>query len=168
MGAVTGVYPVFNNVFKIGADKNSAKTVADMESFSVAIDGNVEEWTPMEQEGWVRRLKTGCGWMQETCLIIWAASKKIQSIFSGVWDKITSAFSNAKDVFKEKFDAAVTGIKDAFSGIKVSVNLIEFYGYLSFCAGSLFWISGNTNYQGTKGMTVNPEFALNLYDQAFE
>lgn len=61
MGAVTGVYPVFNNVFKIGADKNSAKTVADMESFSVAIDGNVEEWTPMEQEGWVRRLKTGCG-----------------------------------------------------------------------------------------------------------
>lgn len=101
-------------------------------------------------------------------MIIWAASKNIQSIFSGVWDKITSVFSNAKDVFKEKFDAAVTGIKDAFSGIKVSFNLIEFYGYLSFCAGSLFWISDNTNYQGTKGMTVNPEFAFNLYDQAFE
>ena len=94
--------------------------------------------------------------------------KNIQSIFSGVWDKITSVFSNAKNVFKEKFDAAVTGIKDAFSGIKVSFNLIEFYGYLSFCAGSLFWISGNTNYQDMKRMAVNPEFALNLYDQAFE
>ena len=108
------------------------------------------------------------GWMQETCLIIWAASKNIQSIFSGVWDKITSVFSNAKNVFKEKFDAAVTGIKNDFSGIKVSFNLIEFYGYLSFCAGSLFWISGNTNYQDMKRMAVNTEFALNLYDQAFE
>ena len=39
-------------------------------------------------------------------MIIWTASKNIQSIFYGVWDKITSVFSNAKDVFKEKFDAA--------------------------------------------------------------
>ena len=101
-------------------------------------------------------------------MIIWTASKNIQSIFYGVWDKITSVFSNAKDVFKEKFDAAVTGIKNAFSGIKVSFNLIEFYGYLSFSAGRLFWISGNTNYQDTKRMAVNPEFALNLYDQVFE
>ena len=61
MSTVTGVYPVFNNVFKLGAEKTSAQTVADMESFSIAIDGNVEEWTPMEQEGWKRRLKTGCG-----------------------------------------------------------------------------------------------------------
>ena len=56
MSTVTGVYPVFNNVFKLGADKTSAKTVADMESFSIAIDGNVEEWTPMEQEGWKRQI----------------------------------------------------------------------------------------------------------------
>lgn len=57
----TGVYPVFNNVFKIGASKEAIHTVADMETFSVSVDGNVEEWTPMEQEGWKRRLKTGCG-----------------------------------------------------------------------------------------------------------
>ncbi len=57
----TGVYPVFNNVFKIGASKESLTTVADMETFSVSINGNVAEWTPMEQEGWIRRLKTGCG-----------------------------------------------------------------------------------------------------------
>ena len=59
MSTVTGVYPVFNNVFKLGAEKTSAKTVADMESFSIAIDGNVEEWKPMEAEGWVRRMVTG-------------------------------------------------------------------------------------------------------------
>lgn len=30
-----------------------------METFTVAIDGNVEEWKPMEAEGWVRRMVTG-------------------------------------------------------------------------------------------------------------
>lgn len=61
---MTGVYPVFENKFKIGV-KGRASTdaemalVAEMESFSVAIDGNVEEWRPMEMEGWVRRMVTG-------------------------------------------------------------------------------------------------------------
>lgn len=60
----TGVYPVFENKFKIGtAGRSSAdydmKTVADMETFSVSIDGNVDEWKPMEMEGWVRRMVTG-------------------------------------------------------------------------------------------------------------
>ena len=32
-----------------------------METFSVSFDDNVEEWTPMTTEGWVRRLKTGKG-----------------------------------------------------------------------------------------------------------
>ncbi len=62
----SGVYPVFNNKFKIGtkgresADEDM-KTVADMTTFSVSIDGNVEEWTPMTTEGWKRRLVTGKG-----------------------------------------------------------------------------------------------------------
>lgn len=30
-----------------------------MENFSVSIDGNVEEWSPMEQEGWLKRMVTG-------------------------------------------------------------------------------------------------------------
>ena len=62
----TGVFPVFNNVFKIGkAGKTSAAAdmvaIKDMESFSVSMDNNIEEWTPMDQEGWVRRLQTGKG-----------------------------------------------------------------------------------------------------------
>ena len=55
----TGVYPVFENKFKIGATKDALNTIAEMESFSVSIDGNVEEWSPMEAEGWLKRMVTG-------------------------------------------------------------------------------------------------------------
>ena len=52
--ANTGVFPVFDNVFKVGKAGRSSEaadmvTVAEMESFSVSIDGNVEEWKPMEE-----------------------------------------------------------------------------------------------------------------------
>ena len=60
----TGVYPVFENKFKIGTDGRESediamKTISNLETFSVSIDGNVEEWRPMEEEGWVRRMVTG-------------------------------------------------------------------------------------------------------------
>ena len=63
--AKTGVYPVFENKFKIGIEGRASstpddmKTIADLETFSVAIDGNIEEWSPMEAEGWKRRMVTG-------------------------------------------------------------------------------------------------------------
>ncbi|MEK4512860.1 phage tail tube protein [Paenibacillus sp. FSL K6-2524] len=62
----SGVFPVFNIEFKIGT-KGRASTelemliIKDMETFQIAIDTNVEEWTPMETEGWTRRLATGKG-----------------------------------------------------------------------------------------------------------
>ncbi len=61
----TGVYPVYENQFMVdiqggnGTTEADLKTVADMESFQVTIDGNVEEWRPFDQQGWVRRLMTG-------------------------------------------------------------------------------------------------------------
>ena len=67
MATITsGVYPVYENQFKIntkGRDGSTTNmvTIDDMESFSVSFDDNVEEWTPMTSEGWVRRLKTGKG-----------------------------------------------------------------------------------------------------------
>lgn len=66
MSAIEGVYPVFNNKFKIGTNGRDStagemKTIADMTTFSVSVDGNVEEWTPMTTEGWKRRLVTGKG-----------------------------------------------------------------------------------------------------------
>lgn len=62
----SGVYPVFNNEFKIGTNgvestTDEMVTIADLETFSVSIDNNIEEWTPMTTEGWVRRLQTGKG-----------------------------------------------------------------------------------------------------------
>lgn len=60
-----GVYPCYKNQFSIditggdGSDEKNLATIADMENYSVAIDGNVEEWNPYDAEGWVRRLVTG-------------------------------------------------------------------------------------------------------------
>lgn len=56
----TGVYPVFENKFKIMVGEEFTP-IAEMESFSVAIDGQVQEWTPFETEGWIKRLMTGKG-----------------------------------------------------------------------------------------------------------
>ena len=35
--------------------------IADCETFGVAFDNNIEEWTPFDTQGWVRRLMTGKG-----------------------------------------------------------------------------------------------------------
>ncbi|MCQ4948251.1 phage tail tube protein [Bittarella massiliensis (ex Durand et al. 2017)] len=64
--AMTGVYPVYSNKFKVGLEGRESSdekmvSIAEMESFSVAIDGSVEEWTPMDSEGWIKRLTTGKG-----------------------------------------------------------------------------------------------------------
>lgn len=62
----TGVFPVHKNKFKVGT-KGRASTavemvvVKDLETFAPSIDGNTEEWTPMDQEGWIRRAVTGKG-----------------------------------------------------------------------------------------------------------
>lgn len=61
----SGVYPCYENQFSIditggdGSTEANNKTIADMESFSVSIDGNVEEWSPYDMEGWMRRMVTG-------------------------------------------------------------------------------------------------------------
>lgn len=57
----TGVFPCYENQFQVGATKQSATSIADMESFSVSFDNGVEEWTPFDTEGWVRRLVTAKG-----------------------------------------------------------------------------------------------------------
>ena len=61
MATTTGVFPCYENQFKINVSSTSTaswKTIADCETFEVAFDNGVEEWTPFESEGWVRRLMT--------------------------------------------------------------------------------------------------------------
>lgn len=52
------VIPVLKNSFKIKVEDNFV-SIANMESFEVSFDGNVETWTPMELNGFQRALKTG-------------------------------------------------------------------------------------------------------------
>lgn len=57
------ILPVFNNQFKIGTNGINSTTedmvsIASLESFSVSFDNGVEEYTPMEAQGWKRRLLT--------------------------------------------------------------------------------------------------------------
>lgn len=64
MAISSGVFPCYENQFKIditggdGATESNLKPIADMESSSVSIDGNVEEWSPFDAEGWTNRLVT--------------------------------------------------------------------------------------------------------------
>lgn len=62
----SGVYPVWENAFKVGTEGISSAdeqmvTIADMETFSLSIDANNEEWSPFDAKGWMRRLNTGKG-----------------------------------------------------------------------------------------------------------
>lgn len=58
MGKATNVFPVLDNKFKVGAAKEGATMIADMETFSVEFSNGVETWTPMDTEGWQRGLMT--------------------------------------------------------------------------------------------------------------
>lgn len=57
------IFPVFNNQFKIGTNglestSEDMVSISNLESFSVSFDNGVEEFTPMEAQGWKRRLLT--------------------------------------------------------------------------------------------------------------
>ena len=58
-----GIYPVSDVEFRIGTKGLNSTTsdmviVKDMETFGVSIDNGVEEFIPMDQAGWSRRLVT--------------------------------------------------------------------------------------------------------------
>ena len=63
----SGVYPVHQNKFKIGikgaasTQPTDMKTIKDLETFSLSMDNNIEEWSALDQEGWTRRMSTGKG-----------------------------------------------------------------------------------------------------------
>jgi hypothetical protein len=64
MAGVTGVFPVYNIKFKIGTSGKTSTSeqmvaIADMETFSMSVDGTVQTWTPMTTDGWQRSLMTG-------------------------------------------------------------------------------------------------------------
>lgn len=51
------VFPVNNIVFQVNTPSGYL-IVKDMETFGISFDNGIEEWNPMDQDGWVRRLAT--------------------------------------------------------------------------------------------------------------
>lgn len=67
------VYPVYYNKFKIGingleSSDSDMVIIRNLENFAPSIDGGIEEWNPMEAEGWGDAMMT---------------SKKLSFSFSG-------------------------------------------------------------------------------------
>ncbi|MEG0377587.1 MAG: hypothetical protein RR614_03825, partial [Eubacterium sp.] len=136
MGAVdSGVYPVYENQFQVGTKgKTSAEadmlTPADLETFSVSMDNGVEEWTPMDTEGWIRRLLTA-----KSITITLSGKRNIGDagndyIFGLAF--VTGQKAETKFVWnfpsgaKLEFDKAVISVTTPGGGDSTAVDTLEF------------------------------------------
>lgn len=134
MAGKTGVYPCYENQFQIETAKTGdAKTmssIADMESFSVSFDNGIEEWTPFETEGWVRRLATA------KAVTITVSGKR--NVGDAGNDAVAALISkNGRDVEKDfswtfpdgskiEFNEAVINVTNVGAGDSTGVAPLEF------------------------------------------
>ena len=132
--ATTGVYPCYENQFQIDTSANgsaeSMASIADCESFSVSIDNGVEEWTPMETEGWRRRLMTA------KALTISVTGKR--NVGDAGNDAVAAlAFKNGRNVERDfnwtfpdgtvvKLPRAVINVKNVGAGESTAVGPLDF------------------------------------------
>lgn len=113
----TGVFPVYENQFKIGASEGVMNTIADMESFSVTFDNGVEEWSPMDHEGWKRRLMTA------KAISISVSGKR--NVGDAGNDYVAGlAFKNGRDAEADFEWAFPDGTKVTFKGAVINVGQI--------------------------------------------
>lgn len=134
MGKVSGVYPCYENQFQIdtaaSGSEAAMKTIADCESFSVSFDNGVEEWTPFNTEGWVRRLMTA-----KAVTISVTAKRNVGDAGN---DAVAGlAFTNGRGAEKDvtwtfpdgtnvKFASAVINVTNIGAGDSTSVAPLEF------------------------------------------
>lgn len=131
----TGVYPCHKNQFQVetsasGAEERVMSDIADMETFSVSFDNGVEEWSPFNTEGWVRRLMTGKG------VVISVNGKR--NVGDAGNDTVAGlAFKNGRDVERAfqwtfpdgtvvTFPDAVINVKNTGAGDATAVAPLEF------------------------------------------
>lgn len=57
-GAKTGVVPCYEGLIKLGASKETATIIKDMESMAVAFNNGIVTWNPYDAEGWEKALMT--------------------------------------------------------------------------------------------------------------
>jgi hypothetical protein len=133
-GTNLGVYPVFDLKFKIGTEgresaEKDMKIIKDMETFSPSIDGNVEEWTPMDTEGWIRRLSTGKGFSISLSGKRHVGDPGNDYVAGLAWKSGLECSSKAEIEFpdgdKLKFDCVVN-VTTPFGGDSTNVSGLEF------------------------------------------
>lgn len=134
MATNLGVYPVFGLDFKIGINGRSSTeedmvVIKDMETFSPSIDGNVEEWTPMDTEGWIRRLMTGKGFAIALNGKRHIGDPGNDYIAETAWKSGLDCSSKAAIVFPDgdslEFDCIVD-VTTPFGGDSTDVSTLEF------------------------------------------
>lgn len=132
--ATTGVYPCYENQFQIDTSADgkgaSMESIADCESFAVSFDNGVEEWTPMESEGWKRRLMTA------KALTISVTGKR--NVGDAGNDAVAAlAFKNGRNVERDfqwtfpdgtvvKLAGAVINVKNIGAGESTAVGPLDF------------------------------------------
>lgn len=128
--ATTGVFPCYENQFKVGAEKESATSIASMETFSVAFNNGVEEWNSFESEGWKDRLMTAKD-------ITISVNGKRNVGDTGNDFVASKAFKNGKnaegyfewafpDGTKVSWEKAIYNIKNVGAGDSTAVGPLEF------------------------------------------
>lgn len=134
MEGLKGVYPCYENQFQIDtAVSGSAaamKTIAECESFGVSFDNGVEEWTPFDTEGWVRRLMTA-----KSVTITVTAKRNVGDAGNDAVSEL--AWKNGRNVEKDfqwtfpdgtavKFAQAVINVTNIGAGDSTAVAPLEF------------------------------------------
>ena len=131
MAVVSGVYPCYKNQFQIATSgTGSMANIAECETFGVSLDNGIEEWTPFESEGWVRRLMTAKG------LTISVTAKR--HVGDAGNDAVASlAWANGRDAEKDfqwtfpdgtvvLFNDAVINVTNIGAGDSTGVAPLEF------------------------------------------
>ena len=134
MSKQTGVYPCYENQFQIDTATSGAtaamNTIADCETFEVSFDNGVEEWSPFDQKGWIRRLMTS------KALTITVTAKR--NVGDAGNDAVAGlAFVNGRDSEKDfqwtfpdgtivKLTGAVINVTNVGAGDSTAVAPLEF------------------------------------------
>lgn len=132
--STTGVFPCYENQFQIDTAASgstaSMASIAECETFSVAFNNGVEEWTPFESEGWLKRLMTAKN------VVISVTGKR--SVGDAGNDAVAAlAFKNGRNVEKDfqwkfpdgttvLFTDAIINVKNVGAGDSTAVGPLEF------------------------------------------
>lgn len=133
MSTTSGVYPCYENQFKVDTSNTSTaswKTIADCQTFSVAFDNGVEEWKPFEAEGWVKRLMTGKGITISVTAKRSLGDEGNDFIAAMAWANGREAEAGFQWTFPDGtvvvFEKAVINVKNLGAGDSTNVAPLEF------------------------------------------